>query len=115
MRRGHGHPKMEKEQQFTNLAVQKGMKNEDYLGIMLKHDYFLNLMSDCPKEDIEAIWREMVGIRNPPPTKKGGVSSKVQGILRNAQNKTNNNLNKKVQLAESFKPQLSKVNSDDKL
>ena len=81
------------------------MKNEDYLGIMLKHDYFLNLMSDCPKEDIEAIWRDMVGVNNPPPTKKG-ASAKVQGILRNAQNKMNNNLNKKVQLAESFKPQL---------
>ena len=72
------------------------MKSEDYLGIMLKHDYFLNLMSDCPKEDIEAIWRDMVGIKNPQPTRKGGVSSKIQGILRNAQNKTTNNLNKKI-------------------
>ena len=95
MRRGHGHPKMQEEQKFTNLAVQKGMKNEDYLGVMLKHDYFLNLMSDCPKEDIEAIWREMVGIKN-PPNKKRGANNKIQGILKNTQNKTNNNLSKKV-------------------
>ena len=83
---------MQEEQKFTNLAVQKGMKNEDYLGIMLKHDYFLNLMSDCPKEDIEAIWRDMVGIQNPPSRKV--ANSKVQGILKKASNQTNNNINR---------------------
>ena len=60
------------------------MKNEDYLGILLKHDHFLNLMSDEPTEDIEAIWRDMVGIHDQPAPSKKDANAKIQGILKNA-------------------------------
>ena len=42
------HPKQKEREKFTHLIVNKMMANEDYLGIMLRDDHFLNIMSDDP-------------------------------------------------------------------
>ena len=42
------HPKQREREKFTHLIVNKMMANEDHLGIMLRDDHFLNIMSDDP-------------------------------------------------------------------
>ena len=41
------------------MAIGKGMSNEEILGIMLRDDQFLNMMSDKPNEDIKKIWQDL--------------------------------------------------------
>ena len=46
-------------EQFQKMAIGKGMSNEEILGIMLRDDQFLNMMSDKPNEDIKKIWQDL--------------------------------------------------------
>ena len=55
------HPLEKEREKFANLMVAKGMSNEDYLGVMLRDDLFLNMMSTEPHVDIKKIWCEMLG------------------------------------------------------
>ena len=69
------HPKQKEREKFTHLIVNKMMANEDYLGIMLRDDHFLNIMSDDPQEDIKKIWFEMLGKTISPTDSKKHLSA----------------------------------------
>lgn len=55
------HPKERLNVRFNDLAISKGMTPDELLGLILRDDQFLNLMSKNPDEDINKIWREMTG------------------------------------------------------
>ena len=84
-RKAYMHPMEKERDQFAHLNVNKEMTNEEYLGIMLRDDDFLNIMSDEPTEDIKNLWCEMLGKTWISPdssaTKKGGVHGR--GVLKN--------------------------------
>ena len=50
------HPMEKIRDKFAHLIVNKKMTNEEYLGIMLRDDGFLNIMSNEPTEEIKKIW-----------------------------------------------------------
>lgn len=84
-RKAYMHPMEKERDQFAHLNVNKAMTNEEYLGIMLRDDDFLNIMSNEPQEDIKKLWCEMLGKTLISPdssaTKKGGPQG--SGILKN--------------------------------
>ena len=55
------HPKEQNNVRFDDLAIGKDVSAEELIGVMLRDDYFLNMMADEPLKDIHKIWREIVG------------------------------------------------------
>ena len=42
---------------FDDLQIGKDVSAEEMIGVMLRDDHFLNIMSDDPIQDINKIWR----------------------------------------------------------
>ena len=60
---------------FEDLSIGKGMSNREILGLMLRDDLFLNVITDNPKQEIFNICQSMVG-----PVKREsrrGISNKT--------------------------------------
>ena len=45
---------------FNDLAIKKGMKNKEILGIMLRDDQLMQLLCNT-QEDVRKIWKEVIG------------------------------------------------------
>ena len=60
-RKAYMHPSEQKKDMFADLNTGKAISNEEHLGIMLRDDDFLNMMSNEPTEDIKQLWCEMLG------------------------------------------------------
>lgn len=58
------HPKEKLNVRFQNLAISKGMTSDELVGVILRDDQFLNLMSSHPDKEIDKIWREVTGKDN---------------------------------------------------
>ena len=84
-RKAYMHPIEKERDKFALLNVNKAMTNEEYIGIMLRDDNFLNIMSNEPTEDIKKLWCEMLGKTLISPdssaTKKRGPQG--SGVLKN--------------------------------
>ena len=77
---------------FEDLSIGKRMTNKEILGLMLRDDLFLNVITDNPTEEICEIWRSMVGSVKRNSGSGGEYKSSLKKAMTTVGSPKNDNL-----------------------